>query len=309
MPDTYGTELAIYKDKYIANMQLAVQLKRNPYDGLYTPLVGVAGEKTQAVDLVGPTEPLFDVPDKADTPTEDPSHLGVWVQPRKIQPAGTWVTDEMKLKTGLDPSGVYIQRHSLAVMKGHASMIRDAIFGPRLLRATNAAGGLPVSTAFDLANRNVPVNYVYSGAAANSGLTVQKFIKAIELLGITDLDLDMEDISCAMTIKQNTDLFQALQVTSADYTRRAVFEDKFVRTFMGVRIVIDNRLPVNPAATTDRMIPFWAKSGLYFGEAVPYSGEVDRIPMRQNQILIQGRCWAAATRSEDEKVAVVYCRE
>lgn len=309
MPDNFGSPLAIYKDRYVENTRLQIQLMNNPYEGLYTPIADLQGEKLQVVDILGAMEPIFDVPDNADTPTETPKHLGIWVQPRKLMAPGIWVTDETKIKTGVDPTGKYVMAHAAAITKGRAAMIRDAIFGPRLLRTTNAAGGLPVATAFDLANRSVAVNYAYGGGGSASGMTVQKFIKAIELFGVTELDVDAENICCAMTQKQMTDLFQAIQVTSSDYVRRAQFEEKTVKSFMGVKIVVDPRLPVNPAVTTDRMIPFWSTNGIHYGEAMPFTGEVDKIPTRQNQILIQGRMWCGATRSEDERVAVVYCRE
>lgn len=139
-------------------------------------------------------------------------------------------------------------------------------------------------------------------------MTVEKFIKALELLGITELDIDVEDISCAMTMRQNTDLYNSTKINK-DWVNRAVLEDKFIRSLCGVRIIIDNRLPKNPNVSTDRMCPFWAKSRMHFGSAIPYVGEMDRVPTRQNQLLIQGRAWYAATRSEDEGVVCVYCRE
>lgn len=309
MPDNFGSQLAKYRDYYVENTQLQIQWMRNPYEGLYKPIKSLKGEKLQVVDILGRMEPIFDVPDNADTPTETPKHLGIWVQPRKISVPGIWVTDETIIKTGFDPSGEYVMAHAAAITKGRAAVIREAIFGPRLLRTTNAAGGLPVATAFDLANRSVPVNYAYGGGGSASGLTHQKFIKAIELFGVTEMDVDVENICCAMTIKQNTDLYQSIQVTSGDYVRRAQFEEKTVKSFMGVKIVIDPNLPVNPAATTDRMIPFWSTDGIHYGEAKPFTGEVDKVATRQNQILIQGRMWCGATRSEDERVVVVYCRE
>lgn len=308
MSSEFGSELAVYKDRYIANTRLQIQVSKNLYDGSYTPLVGVMGEKAQAIDIVGASEPIFDHPDKADTPTEDNKHEGVWVAPRKISVPGKWVTDEAKLKTMVDYSGAYVQSHALTILRGQNALIRDAIFGARLVKRAN--NSLPIPDPFDFGIRSVAVNYVYSGAATNSGMTVQKFIKALELLGITDLDLDAENIFCAMTMRQNTDLLQTIQVTSKDYMDRAVLaNDKYVRSFMGVKIIIDNRLPVNPAASSQRRCPFWAKSGLHFGAAVEYSGEIDRVPTRQNQILIQGRGWYAATRSEDERVVNVECLE
>jgi hypothetical protein len=308
MPDVYGSELAVYKDRYITNTRLQIQVSKNLYDGCYMPIVGLAGEKAQVVDIVGASNPIFDYPDKADTPTEDPQHEGIWVAPRKVSVPGKWVTDEAKLKTMVDYSGSYVQSHALTILRGQNQIIRDAILGSRLIKTTN--NSLPVATAFDFANRTVAVNYVYTGAATNSGMTVQKFIKALELLGITDLDLDAEDICCSMTMKQNTDMLQDIKVTSKDYMDRAIFaNDKFVRSFMGVKIIIDNKLSVNPAQPTYRRCPFWAKSGIHFGPAVEYMGEIDRVPTRQNQILIQGRGWYAATRSEDERVVNVECLE
>lgn len=308
MADTYGEVSASYKQLYNENTRLAIQQKRCVYDGKYTPLAGVKGREMQVVELIGAEDAIWDLPDSADTPTTRGKHLGIYVKPRKASVPGKWIYDEDKLRAAVDYTSTYVQSGAATMQRAKRDIIRDAIFGPRLIRNT-ATDVVPVAVALDGANRTVAVDYVYSGSTANSGMTVPKFVKALEKIGITEIDLDVEGVFCAMSMKQNTDLYQNIQVTSKDYRDRAVFEDKYVRSFMGVPIVIDNSLPYDAANPTHRRIPFWTTDAIHWAEVIPFMGSIDRVATKQNQILIQGQRWMAATRSEDERVCIVHCLE
>lgn len=308
MPDVYGPVAAEYKQLYNENMRLAIQQKRCVYDGKYTPLMGVKGREMQVVELIGSEEAIWDLPDSADTPTTLGKHLGIYVKPRKSSIPGKWIYDEDKIKAAADYTSSYVQSGAATMARAKRDIIRDAIFGPRLIRAT-ATDVVPVAVALDTASRTVAVDYVYSGAAANSGMTVPKWIKALEKIGITEIDMDIEGVFATMSMKQNTDLYQNIQVTSKDYRDRAVFEDKYVRSFMGVPIVIDNSLPYDAANPTHRRCAFWTTNAIHWAEVIPFTGSIDRIATKQNQVLIQGLRWMAATRSEDERVCIVHCLE
>lgn len=303
MPDIFGPIDSVYKQMYSENVALAIQQGRNVYEGLYTPM-SVSGRQMQAVELVGTSEVIFDEAAKAPTPDIEPKHIGVHVQPRKYH-WGRIVTNEATLKANVDYTGTYVQESAKAFLRGRARVIRDALFGPRLVLATGSA--LPTAVPFDAATRTVAVNYAYGGGGSNSGLTVAKFVKALERLGWTDLDIDAESIVMTMSMKQNTDLYQALQVTSKDFGSRAVFEDKFVRRFMGVDLVIDNALPYQSGVIRQCMM--WAKSGLHWGPAVPLTTNIERNVAVQMQPHIYAEEWSAATRSEDDKFSLVLCDE
>lgn len=306
MADTLGPIDAVYKQRYQANTHLYIQTTRNCYDGTFLPITDAVGREIQVVDLVGSSEVLQDEPESAPTPHIEPKHEGIFVVPRK-RSWGRIVNHEAKLKSGVDYTGTYVQESGAAFKRSDAADVRAALFGARLIKATAAA--MPSAVAFDLANRNVAVNYKYGGGGAASGLSVEKLVKGIERLGITRLDIDVEDIYLQTTMKQNTDLFNDLKVVNEQYAGRYVLQDKFVRSFMGVEIRIDPDLPVDPANATYRMCPLYVKSGIYFGYSEARWSSIERNVAQQYRPHIYNEQWTVATRSEDEKVVVIYCDE
>lgn len=306
MGDNLGPIDAVFQQRYQANTQLYIQTTTNAYSNAFMPITDAIGREIQIVDLVGSSEVLKDEPESAPTPHIEPKHEGIYVVPRK-RSWGRLVNFEAKLKSGVDYTGVYVQESGAAFVRADADDVRAAIFGPRLIKAV--AAPMPSAVAFDLANRSVAVDYKYGGGGAACGLTVEKFVKAVEKLGITRLDINVENIFVSMTMKQNTDLYNDLKVINEQYAGRYVLQDKFVRSFMGVEIRIDPDLPVDPAHATYRMIPFWAKSGLYFGYSEARWSQIQRNVAQQYRPHIYSEQWTVATRSEDEKVAVVYCDE
>jgi hypothetical protein len=302
-PDIYGPIDAVYQQRYADNVRLQVQLTRDPFDGAYEIIPNARGREIQAVDLVGKSECLFDQPDDAPTPNIPPSHEGIYAQPRKMN-WGRLIKRGDEIKAAVDFQSIYVREGAAALVRGKAKLLAAALVGPRLIRNDNT--GAINSVPYDQTNRVIANNYQYGGGGATAGLTVQKWIKAMEMLGKTDLDVDTEDLTAAMTMKENTDLYNQLQVTNMLYVNRAQFEEKTVKVFMGVRIKIYNYLPMDPTGAY-RQIPMWARSGLHWGDFEPLATFLERNPSLNFQPHAYLEQWGGATRSEDEKVVLINC--
>jgi hypothetical protein len=310
VPDTYGPIDAVTKQAYSDNVALQVQLKTNKFEGAFTPIMGLAGREMQPVELVGASEAQLDYPTGVPQERIAAKHEGVYVYPRRI----TWprtIPANYKIEALRDYQGPYTQEGSAAIARARAKIISNAILGPRYIRNDNT--GLPNVVPYDWTNRIVAANYQYGGGGASSNMTLKKFIKGMELLGITNLDVDAEDIFCALTWTQNTALYQDLQLTNSLNTGRYQLEDKYVRSIMGVQIIMfgtTGNAPLGKDPTgTYRACPMWSKSKVHFGDAQPLTVNVERNPSLQYQIDIFMENWVGATRSEDEGVVAILCDE
>ena len=297
-----GTIETQHKLTYNDNTILAVQNKRNRFDNAFSTIAKISGEKAQAVDLLGPSEGIMDAPGNTPTPNIQPDHSGIWVQPRRFI-WGRTIPKSTPVYTAVDYQSSYVQDCALAYRRAQMKIMGDALLGPRLV--AQGTSSTPVSVAFDTANQRIGVDYEVSGT--NTNLTVKKFAAAVSKFEANDIDTDDEEIFIAITAKQNESLYGQLQVTSADYRdpRKApVFEGTRVKEFMGVKIVIWNKLPL---LTTYNRCVMWCKSGMHYGDAVPFSSDININPSLQNQPHIFAEAWMAATRSEDEKVVEIVC--
>lgn len=308
MADTYGPIDAVYKTMYQENVQLQVQQRTAVFEGTFTELQNVRGKEMQAVEFVGKEEADLDYPEDGPTPNKPSNHEAVFVRPRRI----TWgksIPSSTTIKAAVDYQSPYMQTGALAVARARRKIMQQAILGARLMKQDET--GAIATVAFDYANRTVAKDYQGPGVAtADAGLSVKKLIKGLELLGITELDIDVEDIHVAMTMKQNTDLYNDITVINKFYRDRAQLEDKLVRNILGINIHIWNTLPVDSyTATGARELPMWTKSGMYCGDAMPITTMLERNPAMQYQPHGFIENWFTATRSEDEKVARILCVE
>lgn len=312
LPDTYGPIDAVTKQAYTDNVQLQVQLMTNKFEGCFTLIPGLKGREMQAVELVGVSEAQLDFPVNVPQERIPPKHEGVYVYPRRL----TWprtIPSNYKIEALRDYQGPYTREGAAAVARARSNIISQAILGPRYMRQDNT--GTIATIGYDWTNRVVAANYQFGGGGASANMTPQKFIKGMELLGINNVDLDAEDVYCAMTFKQNTSLYQAIQLTNTQYTGtgRVQLEDKMVRSFMGVQILMfgttGNDPLINDPTNTWRACPMWVKSGVHFGDAEPLMVNVERNPSLQYQVDIFMENWVGATRSEDEKVVAILCDE
>lgn len=198
------------------------------------------------------------------------------------------------------PTSETVQGHGMAYGRACDDVIIAAATADAYTGETGTA-----TTALP-ASQKVPVDYVETGSAANSGLTIGKLRQTKYILDSNEVDPD-EARFMAVSAKQVQDLLRNTEVTSEDYnTIKALVEGK-VDTFMGFKFIRTQRLALN-TSTDVRTCFAWVKSGLRFSDA----GRTTRMDIRADRShSLQIRTTAAlgATRTEEKKVVQISCDE
>lgn len=157
------------------------------------------------------------------------------------------------------------------------------------------------------AGQTVAVDYVESGSAAESGLTIGKLRRARELLDEAEVD-DDEVQTIAVTARQINDLLRTTEVTSADYNSVKALVAGQVQTFMGFafRRVSSQLLK---KSGSNRSVLAWAKSGLLLAVAEEPTVRITERPDKRYSRQIYVSMDSGATRMEEQKVIEILCLE
>lgn len=153
----------------------------------------------------------------------------------------------------------------------------------------------------------VEVDYVETGSAVNSGLTIGKLRRAKFILDNNEVDDDGRYI--AYTAKQLQDLLRSTEVGSHDYNDVRALVDGNVEKFMGFTFKRISRLimPINDS-TKVRTCVFWHKSGIKLADS-GRSTHIDVLPTQSHALQVRSVAALGATRTEEEKVGIIYCDE
>lgn len=162
------------------------------------------------------------------------------------------------------------------------------------------------------AGNQIAQDYVATGSAANSGLTLDKLIRGREIFLANDVDLDGEDgseeqVVMAVSGRQLINLLRTTEIKNSDYnTIKALVEGK-VDTFLGFKF---RRLSANVLAKSGdvRTCVAFLKSAVLFNEG-PKSSTIDRIPTKSNKVQIYSTAIVGGMRLHDEGVVTIACNE
>lgn len=207
-------------------------------------------------------------------------------------------TDRIRLL--IDPTSPYAQSAAFALGRKMDQVIIESAFG-------NAFSGKTGATTVSFpASQQIAVDYVESGSATNSGLTIGKLRRAKEILDSNEVDPSDPRI-IIVTAKQVTDLLKTTEVTSADYNSVKALVAGELNTFMGFEFVRTELL--NTDASSHRRVICYSKSGLLCAMGMDIN--VDIGPRRDKRNATQVYCSASfgATRMEEEKVVEIKCAE
>ena len=205
-----------------------------------------------------------------------------------------------RIRLLIDPTSPYSQNASFALGRKMDEIILEAFYG------SVSTGKTGSSTVTFPAGQQIAHNYVESGSAANSGLTVAKLRKAKQLLDAAETDPgEARYVIC--TAKQITDLLQTTEVTSSDFNVVRALVQGDVNSFMGFEFIRTEL--VNTDGSSYRRVPAYTKSGLLL--AVGMDVNVDIGPRRDKRNATQVYCSASfgAIRMEEEKVVEIKCVE
>ena len=205
-----------------------------------------------------------------------------------------------RIRMLIDPSSPYSQNAAYALGRKMDEVILDAAFGSVYTGKTGA------TTVTFPSSQQVAVDYVETGATANSGLTIAKLRKAKQILDANEVD-PTERRYIAVTAKQVTDLLRTTEVSSADYnTVRALVQGE-LNTFMGFEFVRTELVRTN--ASNHRRVVAWAQSGLLVAVGQDIVTDIGPRRDKRNSTQVYVSASFGATRMEEEKVVEIICAE
>lgn len=171
----------------------------------------------------------------SDTPRVDTPHARRWAALSDYDWADL-VDNEDKARLIISPESEYAIAGSMAMGRTMDDIIIDAALG------TAYEGADGTATAAFLASQSVAANFVESGAASASNLTIGKLRRASEILGENDVAEELPRFAI-VSQSQITSLLKTTEVTSSDYNVVKALVDGQIDTFMGFKFVRTQRLP------------------------------------------------------------------
>jgi len=291
---------------YQNNLELALQQKRSRYREFFTYQPNLKGRVALAIELAGARTAIIDGTRGGDTPSVEGTLEDTWMKPRQLEDGWT-IEKEDQIKNMADYQSVYVQGSASAIARGEDKVMRDSFFGPRLIGQDGLTSeAFSVTAGFNY----VPVNYVATGAATNSGITVEKLNYAITLLAANEVDLERDPIAMSLGAPQENQLYNLMQYVSKDYRDMAVLDQARgrVASFGPINFLRDQNLPTNGTAK-QRRCPLWVKSGMHYAEFDAVKSNI--APNPQKKFRTQGYVeeWFGATRGEPGKIIYIDALE
>jgi hypothetical protein len=225
-----------------------------------------------------------------------------WIRPKGHDTANLFDEwDETLLGQVVLPSSPMVKNHAAAYKRTCDETIIAAALGTAF---TGEDGTTPVTLPSP--SQEVAVNYVESGIAANSGLTIGKLRQAKYIFDQNEVDEEDERIF-VVSAKQLQDLLRTTEITSVDFNSVKALVDGQVDTFMGFKFRRTQLLPLD-AATDVRSCFAYAKSGVVLADRGLKTHMDIRVDM-SHALQIRSVAFLASTRLEEKKVVAVYCDE
>ena len=287
--------------QYTTNVAHLLQIKGGKMRGLVGEGAHV-GESAVPVDQYGSVEMQEVVSRFGPMPRVDAATDRRWVYPTDYN-LPQMVSTFDKLRLMVDPQGMLAQAAVSAAGRQIDNICFDAFYAGA---KTGKAGG--TTTAFDTTNHRVDAAV---GAAADTGLNVDKILQAVRLLEDNNVDTEFEQVCMAITPVQHENLKRQTQVINSDYFTKGgktvLSGDGRVSEFAGVKIVVSKLVPTNASYT---LVPMWVKSGMHLGIWSDVSARVDPrpdiegIPFQLATTMTMG-----ATRLEEGRVIQIECTE
>jgi len=237
---------------------------------------------------------------KGDTPDGDSTGTKYWIYRRRFEFVKTWdEDDEINLGQIALPDSDEVQSLQAASNRTKDSIIISAFDATRYIGEDGTT-----TDAFD-SNFSIAVDYVASGATANSGLTVAKILQAKKILD--EAEVDDGDRYFATSAQQLQDMLLTTQITSGDFVNVKALVSGAVDMFAGFKFIRTERLSLN-TGTDVRTCFAWHKSGIKFAE-IGRTVHIDLLPDRRHAKQLRGVYRAGAVRTENTRVVRIYADE
>jgi hypothetical protein len=288
---------AHFNDSYTHNVEMLLQRKGPKFLEAVT-MRPYQGEQAQVVKQFGDVTFRDKTTRHSDTQFDDLIHMQRWIFPSdKVLALPVDSQDELRMLDS--PLSAYAEAGRLAYGRAIDDFIIPAFFGTAQTGVKGAT-----QTAFPSANQ-IAVNYVESGATANSGMTIAKLRAARRMLKQNFVDLETEEPYIAINAKAEQDLLGTTEVTNTLYNQVKALVNGDVDTFLGFKFIKSEALQVDASGYT--RCPVWVKSGVVYGQ---WEGLVTRIGPRPDKdylTQIHMTFTGGATRTQEGKVLEIKC--
>lgn len=259
-----------YIQLYKGELTLAYQQKGGKVYNR-TTITPAMGTQAQISDYIEPTSANENPGRLSSTPSNNADSTRPWLAPiyfdHGIQIAKQDATRVMS-------SATLRQRYAENQAEAMARKRDDIILASAIADMRTGDTG-SVALAIPAAN-SIALNY---GASANTGLTVQKLLRLLELAEDAGIDVINDPITGFITPRDKYFLMSQIRATSKEYRDTAVLEGNELKQFLGINFetvafnVLDkNGIPqysrcFNALVNgTQRRLPFYPKSALEYGE-------------------------------------------
>lgn len=288
-----------YTTQFDANWRHLVQQKNSRLRE-YVTLDSITG-KEKSYNQLDTTSMTLISDRSGDTRITDQAMAKRWIRPAQYDTAKLFDEfDEQLLGEVVLPTSPVVQSHAAAYGRTCDSIVITALGGTAYTGTTGVtATALP-------AGQKVAVDYVESGAAANSGLTIAKLRAAKYILDSNEVDEEEERI-IVVSAKQLQDLLKTTEVTSADYNTVRALVDGSLNTFMGFKFRRSQLLPLD-GGTDVRSAYVYVKSGIILAER-GLKTHMDIRTDLSHSLQIRSVASLGATRTEEKKVVEIACDE
>ena len=236
-----------------------------------------------------------------DTRISDVNLPARWLRPYPLDKAylfDEW--DDQFLGAVVLPQSESVQSHAYAYNR---AVDRTIISAALNIAYTGETGVTPTTLT-----QTVAVNFVETGTAANTGLTIGKLRQAKYILDAADVD-DDDPRYVAITAKSLQDLLRTTEITSHDYNTVKALVDGNVNTFLGFTFKrISNKIiPIDTVADV-RTCVAWARSGIKITDS-GRQVHIDVRPDKSHALQVRTVAALGGTRMEETKVVAIYCDE
>jgi len=282
---------------YKAGIELEFQQKGSRLRD--TVMVDPQSAEFDFYDRIGSTEAVEALTRHGDTPLISTPHDRRRIGMRDFDWADM-IDNKDKIRLLTDPTSSYTQNAVFAFGRKLDDVILEAAVGTAYTGKTGAAA-VVYDTSYDIA-----VNYVESGSAANSNLTIAKLRYAQYLLKSSEAVEDDEPVTAVVTASQLMSLLATTEVTSADYNSVKALVKGDINSFMGFNFRRTERV----AKTGDiRYCLFYPKKAIQVGMGEDISVDVGPRRDKRNSLQIYVNTTFGASRMWEEAVIRVACDE
>lgn len=285
-----------FVNQYKANLQLLLQQKGSKL----RPYVRVESQSAEFdfYDRISQTEADEVTVRHGDTPLKSTPHDRRRVGLRDFDWADL-IDRPDRIRLLVDPTGPYTTNALYALGRKMDDVI--------IQRATGSAWtGKTGSTEVTFpASQQIAVDYVETGAAANSNLTIGKLRRAQAMFQSAEVDED-EARFIIVTHSQLHALLRTTEITSSDYNSVKALVEGSIDTFLGFKFVRCERLQ---KTGNNRSVLAWTQGAmlLALGQDVMVDVGPRRDKRNATQIYVCGT-WDAV-RMEEERVIEILCDE